>query len=192
MRRSVLAKAVDNQNIRQHANECSTYRYWTRFMHEKVQFTMHMSKLHTKEHCTRVLWYCLLLSEQLRLTAEEEVILCVVAVFHDSRRCDDGFDVGHGGRAACYFHECFSTLLEPVSAQLAQLIMAYHDQPDEKGLQALVSLEQGLLRGALLYNVFKDADALDRFRLGPKGLDVKYLRTEASKELVSYARIMSS
>lgn len=176
----------------QQAMDCSTYRYWACFMHDKVQFTMETSKLHTEEHCARVLWYCLLLSERLNLTLEEEQILCVVAVFHDSRRQDDGFDVGHGTRAASYFGESYADLLAPQAAQLAKLIMAYHDQPDEKGKRALAQVPQDSLRGELIYEVFKDADALDRFRLGPNGLDMKYLRTAASRELVAYARIMSS
>ncbi len=40
----------------------------------------------------------------------------------------------------------------------------------------------------LLYQIFKDADALDRFRLAPDNLDVRYLRTAPSKEMVDFAR----
>ena len=40
----------------------------------------------------------------------------------------------------------------------------------------------------LLYHIFKDADALDCFCPGPNGLDVRYLRTDASKLLCDYAK----
>ncbi len=43
-------------------------------------------------------------------------------------------------------------------------------------------------REILMYQIFKDADALNRFRLEPGGLDVKYLRTEAAKGLLDYAK----
>lgn len=38
-----------------------------------------------------------------------------------------------------------------------------------------------------LYDIFKDADALDRWRLGNGGLDPKYLRTEQAKGMVGYS-----
>ena len=39
-----------------------------------------------------------------------------------------------------------------------------------------------------LDQIFKDADALDRFRLGSDGLDIKYLRTDVSKSLYDFAK----
>lgn len=36
---------------------------------------------------------------------------------------------------------------------------------------------------------FKDADALDRFRLGPNALDAKYLRTEQAKKMLDFAKV---
>ena len=39
-----------------------------------------------------------------------------------------------------------------------------------------------------LYDIFKDADALDRWRLGNHGLDPKYLRTPQAKAMVEYSR----
>ena len=41
----------------------------------------------------------------------------------------------------------------------------------------------------LLYQIFKDADALDRFRLGPNALDAKYLRTEQAKKMLDFAKV---
>lgn len=40
----------------------------------------------------------------------------------------------------------------------------------------------------MLYQIFKDADALDRFRLGSDGLEVRYLRTDAAKGLYECAK----
>lgn len=40
----------------------------------------------------------------------------------------------------------------------------------------------------MLYEIFKDADALDRFRLAANGLDIKYLRTEEAKGLMAFAK----
>lgn len=63
------------------------------------------------------------------------------------------------------------------------LVMAFHDRDDVLGEAALTEQESGVL----LYHIFKDADALDRFRLGPNGLDIRYLRTAEGKSLYRYA-----
>jgi hypothetical protein len=39
-----------------------------------------------------------------------------------------------------------------------------------------------------LYGIFKDADALDRFRLGANGLDTRFLRNSEAMLLVDFAR----
>ena len=39
-----------------------------------------------------------------------------------------------------------------------------------------------------LYHIFKDADALDRFRFGPHELDETYLRTAQARSLVAFAK----
>lgn len=39
-----------------------------------------------------------------------------------------------------------------------------------------------------LYKIFKDADALDRWRLGHDGLDEAYLRNDEAGELVDFSR----
>lgn len=91
-------------------NVKTEYDKWNDFLQNKVEFWLKDSEKHTKEHCSRVLLYSLLIGE-----AERKI---------------------------------------------------------------------------LLYQIFKDADALDRFRLGPDGLDVRYLRTDAAKELYEYAKMV--
>ena len=39
-----------------------------------------------------------------------------------------------------------------------------------------------------VYQIFKDADALDRFRLGPTALDARFLRTQGATELINFAQ----
>lgn len=132
---------------------------------------MNVSVLHTREHCSRVLLYALLIADKIVVSDKEKEVLCHAAVFHDSRRQDDWQDVGHGQRAADYYQSyCAENSLEyhPWSYD----IMAWHDRDDESGKDAMKEDVTG--REILLYQIFKDADALDRFRLGPDGLDVKY------------------
>ncbi len=166
------------------ATAASDYNAWCDFLESKVDFWMNVSVLHTKEHCSRVLLYALLIADKIGVTDKEKEVLCHAAVFHDSRRQDDWLDVGHGQRAADYYQSyCTENGLEyhPWSYD----IMAWHDRDDMLGRDAMKDEPTG--REILLYQIFKDADALDRFRLGTGGLDVKYLRTQAAIDLYGYA-----
>lgn len=158
------------------------YHHWHNFLDTEVQFSLADSEKHTKEHCARVLLFTLLIAVKTALPHEEREVLCAAAVFHDSRRQDDWLDVGHGRRAAEYYRDYCQS--HPLSFhERVYQIIAYHDRDDEQGEDALAEQEDGVL----LYRIFKDADALDRFRLGPGGLDVRYLRTVEGKSLCRFA-----
>lgn len=161
------------------------YEHWCSFIEEKMAFNLQASQLHTREHESRELLYALLIAGKIGVSQEEKTILCHAAAFHDTRREDDWLDVGHGRRAAEYYKSyCESNGL--TFYPWCYDIIAYHDRDDKLGESAAICDPAG--REVLLYRIFKDADALDRFRLGPGGLDVKYLRTQSAKELYDYAR----
>lgn len=159
---------------------------WNDFLNCHVDFWLKNSEKHTKEHCARVLLYCLLIAERMQLTEEEIEILCMAAVFHDSRRQDDWYDVGHGKRAAEHYRE-YCGKSEIKFDQRCYDIMYYHDRDDQSGIFA-IKKRSSTADELLLYKIFKDSDALDRFRLGSDGLDVSYLRTDEAKSLYSYAK----
>lgn len=81
------------------------HKKWNQFLSEKIEFWMKTSEKHTKEHCSRVLLYALFIASQMDLSDDETEVLCMASVFHDSRRQDDWYDVGHGQRAAEYYRE---------------------------------------------------------------------------------------
>lgn len=100
----------------------------------------------------------------------------------------------------------------------ACLAIAWHDRDDEAGFAAIErSAREGRLvvpgldddrpstpgmalsggsglhaedldRTLLIYRIFKDADGLDRVRLGANDLDVRYLRTDHAQELLPFAK----
>ena len=163
------------------------YKKWYTFMEEKFEFWLPESEWHTKTHCARVLLLALHIGHQKNLSDEEKNALAMAAVFHDSRRLDDGIDKGHGSRAAEYYKAyCLEHGL-PFDEQ-TYYITYYHDQDDSLGLSEIKRASTLNDRAVLLYQIFKDADALDRFRLGPDGLDVKFLRTDEARKLVDFAK----
>ncbi len=165
------------------------YERWYKFMEEKIEFWLPDSEWHTKAHSARVLLLTLLIGHQKGLSDEELDALGMAAIFHDSRRLDDGIDKGHGSRAAEYYKDYCSKNDLSYNTQ-TYYITYYHDQDDSVGLLEIAKSPSLSERAVLLYQIFKDADALDRFRLGPDGLDVKFLRTEEAHRLVDFAKYL--
>lgn len=166
---------------------CERYRHSVQFIEEKVVFSLTESSIHTKAHCARVLLYALLIGTHTQLSERNMDALGMAAVFHDTRRQDDWLDVGHGQRAADYYQKfCAENRLD--YDERTYFIMAYHDRDDMLGLRVLKERFADDPCAVLLYQIFKDADALDRFRLGPNALDARYLRTEQAKRMLDFAK----
>ncbi len=162
------------------------FERWRRFLLREVTFSHSESVCHTTEHVERVLLFALLLGRELEVPSEDLDALALCAVFHDTRRHDDDLDVGHGDRAAAYYREYETERGRTPDDRVARII-ARHDRRDE------VSEEKFREEGAddetlLLYRIFKDADAIDRYRFGPKALNERYLRTSAARSLLPVLR----
>ena len=162
---------------------------WDGFMHRRLKFHMADSLFHAAPHCERVLLYALILGEDIfREKTDLLDILAHASVFHDTRRHDDDLDTGHGARAALYYEQfCRDNRdieFHPESAYL----MRYHDLDDSVGIEAIRKrFGEESDRVLTLYAIFKDADALDRWRLGSHGLDPSFLRTDPAKHMTLYS-----
>lgn len=169
----------------------SMFSYWRDEMYSKLKFwTLDDGiDIHTEGHCERVLLLALKIGEKRQLLLRSMIALCHASIFHDTRRKDNYLDRGHGDRAADYYKEfCEKNSMKFLPEVFASI--KYHDRNDEEGeeyirREAPVDEMEGWLE---VYRDFKDADALDRFRLGPWGLNESFLRTEQSRELVDFAR----
>lgn len=51
------------------------YEKWGSFLENEVDFWLKTSEKHTKEHCSRVLLFCLLIADKRRLSQKETDIL---------------------------------------------------------------------------------------------------------------------
>ena len=102
------------------------------------------------------------------------------AVLHDVRRVSDGPDPEHGARAAAWVREHAQQILPPgLGAETVERIayvVRWHVPDDQDAPELTPELI-----------VLKDADSLDRVRLGPGRLDVRYLRTSLARELPAAA-----
>ena len=112
------------------------YKIWSRFLTKQVGFSLQHSQQHTKEHCARVLLFCLLFAQRENLSEQDADALAMAACFHDSRRINDGLDIGHGHRAAKYYCTWCAEHEYVLDARVV-FIMAYHEQNDKLGEAAL-------------------------------------------------------
>ena len=165
---------------------------WEPFMEQRVVFNRPDSEIHALGHCERVLLFALIMGYEIMGDDDDALeALAHAAVFHDTRRLDDYLDTGHGARAAVYYEEFCRDNPDIVFHPESVFLMRYHDLDDRLGRKAIREhFAEEPARALLLYDIFKDADALDRWRLGHNGLDPRYLRTEAARGLVDYARHM--
>lgn len=166
------------------------FKEWAQFMYNFVQFNMPDSPIHATSHCERVLLYALLVGAKILGQEDKSLVsLAHAAIFHDTRRLHDGRDTGHGARAAAYYTEFCNGRDDIKYCPIAACLMKYHDIEDAKGEAAIAQeFPDCAERVILLYRIFKDADALDRWRLGRFGLDPRYLRTPDADGLTGFSR----
>ena len=188
-----LPDVLDIVPIKTHSEIKDKYSYWLSILLNDVNFSLKADPVHTRNHASRVLMHALIMSYEMNLQERDIDAVAMASIFHDTRRKDNSFDVGHGARAAEYYKAYTS----PFSNAPAHIVfdgraaeaMAWHDRDDIYGLPH-VSLFPG---GKNIYCILKDADALDRFRLNiSTGLDKSYLRTDISHRLISFARKLVS
>lgn len=165
------------------------FHRWNAFLHDEVDFTYPESLIHAAPHSERVLLYALLLAEN-EMPGDKSAgeILAQASVFHDTRRFDDSYDVGHGARAAVNYQKFCEKHPEITYHPESAYLMRYHDLDDKLGIAAIrKDFGEDADRVLKLYSIFKDADALDRWRLGSAGLDPKYLRTVTARDMTDFS-----
>lgn len=138
--------------------------------------------VHGLGHAGRVLVWSNLIGQWMRergATVDLEVVRWA-ATLHDVRRVDDGKDPLHGVRCGGWIGEGLNRVLAAAGDEQIQRIAyccVWHVPPDS---HAPVMTPELIC--------LKDADALDRVRLG--ALDIRFLRTAFARTLVHQAQFL--
>lgn len=154
-----------------------------------LEFSNEDSDGHDRAHAARVMLLCLLLAQELGLASADKEILCATAIYHDTCRETDGIDTVHGKYAAEYYN---GNTLDP--NPIVAFLCEYHCISDNDALEALhqtPALAKDFDHIKLLYQIFKDCDALDRVRFGVRDLDMNYLRLPAARRMTLIARLIN-
>lgn len=141
------------------------------------------SSIHQNGHVSRVLFWTLVLAKDNKISDLETEKLCMAAVFHYCGRINDLEDCKHGYRSARLYNKIVG------QDDVVEFLIENHcidDAEVRKKLKGLHPSKRELVWKMLC--ILKDADGLDRVRLGLRALDVKYLRTHTASYYVAGAR----
>lgn len=143
----------------------------------------HPSLLHGVKHTYRVMCHALRIGEMMGLNIETAEAFCA-AYIHDMARQHDGYCTQHGGWAAKrklpLFSSLFSNLgitqkgLQHIKIAVTNHSLHHEINPDQSAYYTVALL--------------KDADALDRIRIGEDNLDISYLRLKQSQTQIDFAK----
>lgn len=152
-----------------------------RYLPDEAWFRFAPCGIHGAPHTTRVLVWVDAIARRLGQpgSLRDEELRWAAAV-HDVGRIDDGIDRGHGARSARWVVDQLATerpATTGIDLRFVAELCHHHERPD---------LEIDRLSLELL--ILKDADALDRARLGD--LDPTRLRLACSHDLVAAAEAL--
>lgn len=143
--------------------------------------------IHGSGHALRVAAHAAELALEVGVSPAEREALLLAALWHDIGREHDGGDYFHGARSAGKVLGLGLHLsVEPRVLSLALLVITYHVPDDGWGERAARDHDDPAAAQRVL-RVLKDADALDRVRLGPQNLKPQLLRLPASRRRIDRA-----
>lgn len=147
------------------------------------QFFTHEGYLHGIPHTYRVMCLTLLLGKRLEMPRERKLAF-YSAYIHDMSRVDDGICRDHGRWAASEKLPGFIDFFKKHGLQKNDedeiaVAVTNHSLPDDLEKNHPYCITTAIL---------KDADALDRIRLGSWNLNKKFLRFEQSILLIDIAK----
>jgi len=137
-------------------------------------------------HARRVLFHTLILCEMCSIGDQDKELLVTAALFHDIGRENDGLCFKHGKRSADKMVALDLVPAEQETTEILKYIVTYHCISDSKAEADLHVIPRNSRdRTWRLYSVLKDADGLDRVRIGD--LDMSYMRNPEAIQLESLA-----
>lgn len=162
-------------------------------------------KIHGKEHSLRVLFLILILEKELKnglISPFDLEILSIAAINHDRGRTNENECSGHGKKSFKLFMKDSPQKMilkrrgiefDEDTVNLLEFLMTYHCRDDKEAREYLTKKNMNffnMTRYLNLLNILKDADALDRVRMGFDALDINYLRLKESKKLLLIAKLL--
>jgi HD superfamily phosphodiesterase len=143
--------------------------------------------IHGMTHTLRVMIHAREIAEALQVPEEERVTSVLAALWHDIGRTHDGGDHYHGAKSAGKVVGLgLHAGLPPDRVEVALYAVTHHSG-DEGHAERAASWLPDPDAARRVFRILKDADGLDRVRLGDGDLDVSFLRLPESRSRVRRA-----
>ena len=147
----------------------------------KEKYFDHPSHIHGINHTYRVMVHAYILGSQVLDESGQKSVLAA-AFIHDMARKHDGYCTEHGGWAADNKLPVFKAIFDKLGINHWNIIA------DAVTNHSLYEEFPAVHPSWPVTSVLKDADALDRFRIGEKNLNISFLRHEFTHEMIDFAR----
>ena len=149
----------------------------------KQDYFDHQSNIHGINHTYRVMYHVLQIASAVGLKREGVVAFCA-AYIHDLARLNDGYCTQHGAWASARKLHLYTNLFHEIGLKETDIENIEVAVTNHSITKELEKENNSYVITALL----KDADALDRIRLGDQNLDIRYLRFPESEKMVASAK----
>ena len=147
------------------------------------------SWLHGVRHTQRVHIHAQRLVHAAQGSEGDARVVLAAALWHDIGRVNDSWDPRHGALSVARAKRCgLHRTLCPTEATLALFAVRYHCRSDARGLRRAAAQDDPE-RARRILRLLKDADALDRVRLGGGlyEIDSTSLRHPCTRDMMDFA-----
>lgn len=157
---------------------------------------LYKHKFHGMFHSQKVMLFAYLIGKKNNLSEDEMKILLDAAIYHDIGRTNDFEETTHGYISALKLDRLLKDdefYNDEANLNILKAICDGHSQPDSKKDNNFENngLDKSLYdKYSVLYDILKDADALDRARFSksaPESIKEEFLRYDYSKSIVNFA-----
>lgn len=191
-------KDIATDIVIEYKDEYESYKkYFYALLSQGFSFS-DASSCHALTHSARMLFYLLMLSDELGLSEVDKKILAYCCIHHDIGRTNDYEDKVHGRDSVnktlkLKLYKNFKFKNDELD--IANIIIECHSIDDEDGIDKIKkkfksNKEQN--HTIKLYKIFKDIDALDRVRFNGHDLDIKFFRNKNIKNKLLIASTLTN
>ncbi len=152
---------------------------------------LYIKGVHGSLHAIKVVIYAYCIATDVGVERDDLIDLIIASAYHDIGRKSDGEDCKHGRDGAVLLSD-MPDIVGRGRRDIICFLVEAHSYPDDDRISICYKWNIDPKSNAmLLSDILKDADALDRFRLGDHALDPVYLRTDQAHNLIKAAYMLN-
>ena len=190
LEKSITVKQISPKSIVDLIVSSDMFPLFVHSLNGLDESNIYSSNVHGLNHLERVSLFAFFICLVEKKTLLDVQIILEIAQYHDIGRINERRDFMHGFRGAEKYRT-LNRITDKSDLNVVMTVIAAHSISDEK-FDSIYKYYYGTdqtqyNRVFHIYQIIKDADGLDRFRLGKKQLDIQMLRLDSSKRIVQFS-----